>query len=90
MDVSMQHCHCRPLLACPFLHICLTLLFSAWLDTWRKHLHAALSKKLVLPTQLPPVPEPLPQAVRSLLCKCHPECPLLAVPLPGLVNKRGR
>lgn len=89
----MYHCNIAPIdhyWPVPSRVFPLTLLFSAWLDTWRKHLHAALSKKLVLPTQLPPVPEPLPQAVRSLLCKCHPECPLLAVPLPDLVNKRGR
>lgn len=64
---------------------------STWLDTWRKHLTAALSRKLVVPAQLPPAPEPLPHAIRALMCSCHPhEQPLLAVPLPEVVNKRGR
>jgi hypothetical protein len=74
--------------ACPPLH---PPPHSTWLDAWRKHLHAALGKKLVVPALLPPAPEPLPQAIRALMCRCHPpETPLLAVQLPQVVNKRGR
>jgi hypothetical protein len=62
---------------------------SAWLDTWRRHLQAALSRK---PASggLPPAPPPLPVAVRELLCKCHPDTPMLAVQPPDIVTRRGR
>jgi hypothetical protein len=74
---------------CPAFFLLLAV--SSWLDIWRKHLQAALSKKLVVPALLPPAPEPLPQAIRALMCKCHPpDQPLLAVPLPAVTNKRGR
>lgn len=71
-------CCCLPALLC-----------SGWLDTWRRYLQAALARKQV--TQLPAAPEPLPEVISALMCTCHPpEQPLLAVPLPVVVNKRGR
>ncbi|KAF8072683.1 UBP26 [Scenedesmus sp. PABB004] len=60
-----------------------------WLATWRTHLAAVGSKKAAA-TAPPPAPPPLPDAVRPLLCSCHPEAPGVAVPLPSIVNKRGR
>eukprot|EP00775_Hariotina_reticulata_P004097 gene4097-4344_t len=62
---------------------------NAWLGVWLKHMSAASAKK-VANQPLPPPPPPLPEAVRSVLCDCHPDNPGLTVELPVIVNRRGR
>ncbi|WIA08663.1 hypothetical protein OEZ85_008090 [Tetradesmus obliquus] len=60
-----------------------------WVASWRAHVQAVASSRTPGKAALPPAPGPLPAAVRSLLCTCHPDCPGLAAPLPHIVNKRG-
>ncbi|KAF6259483.1 hypothetical protein COO60DRAFT_1001164 [Scenedesmus sp. NREL 46B-D3] len=46
-----------------------------WVATWRAHLQAVSSTRIPGKAVLPPAPSPLPDAVRAVLCTCHPGLP---------------
>lgn len=70
------------------------LIPSSWMKLWHQYIQTAgTSRRLHRPASPGPSlastrPPPLPDAIQSVLCSCHPECPGLTVPPPKLLRTK--